>query len=150
MLRFWESHMYWSYSKSNYPFLSLCQEVYFNIFHCKNNIDEWLIMLLFQNLPIYYIFPVFIQRLLTRIVCKKNKLAPFLFSDLPSGNLLHSYWKWPSWNSEFSHKKNNMVFFHSHVSLPHHFQWEKPLEMAIFNSNLLNCQRVMVFLWFSH
>ena len=24
---------------------------------------------------------------------------------LPSGNLLHSYWKWPSRNSEFSHEK---------------------------------------------
>ena len=28
-----------------------------------------------------------------------------IYDGIPSGNLLHSYGKWPSRNSEFSHEK---------------------------------------------
>ena len=55
-------------------------------------------------------------------VIKYLRLSPYderffqgSVQDLPSGNLSHSYWKWPR-NSGFFPLK--MVMFHSYVSLP--------------------------------
>ena len=46
----------------------------------------------------------------------------FCLEVVSTGNLLHSHWTWPRWNSEFSHE--TIVIFHSYVKLPegfHHF-----------------------------
>ena len=63
-------------------------------------------------------------------------MAPFWNEPdpLPSGNLSHSYWKWPSRNSWFT--KKNMVMFHSYVwkitIFNGYFHYKSPFSHPIF------------------
>ena len=39
----------------------------------------------------------------------------YILMYIPSGNLLHSYWKWPSRNSEFTHSKYPIAIEHEKI-----------------------------------